>query len=156
MSAHAAIDLLNFERRFKMLLPGALEALLGLQEAMDIAQNTGYFEGTTASTGVYPPINVFEKGGDLVLVAELPGIKKEDLRLQVKGNTLRLAGERALNYGENISYHRIERNTSKFDRTLKLPINVESDQVKAEYKDGILVISLPRAEADKPRKITIQ
>ncbi len=156
MSAHAAIDLLNFERRFKMLLPGALEALLGLQEAMDIAQNTGYFEGMTTSTGVYPPINVFEKGGDLVLVAELPGIKKEDIRLQVKGNTLRLAGERALNYGENISYHRIERNTSKFDRTLKLPINVESDQVKAEYKDGILVISLPRAEADKPRKITIQ
>ncbi len=137
-------------------LSNTLDTLLALQEAMDVAQDTGYFEGTTTSTGVYPPINVFEKGGDLVLVAELPGIKKEDLQLQVKGNTLRLAGERKLNYGENTSYHRIERNTSKFDRTLKLPINVESDQVKAEYKDGILVISLPRAEADKPRQIAIQ
>jgi len=57
---------------------------------------------------------------------------------------------------ENISYHRIERNSSKFDRTLKLPINVEADQIKAEYKEGVLVIFLPRAEADKPRRITIQ
>jgi HSP20 family protein len=69
---------------------------------------------------------------------------------------LRLAGERILNYGENISYHRIERNSSKFDRTLKLPINVASDKVEAKYTDGILMISLPRAEADKPQQITIQ
>ncbi len=137
-------------------LSNTLDTLLALQEAVDVAQNTGYFEGTTTSAGVYPPINMFEKGGDLVLVAELPGNKKEDLQLQVKGNTLRLAGERKLDYGENVSYHRIERNSSTFDRTLKLPINVESEKVKAEYKDGILVISLPRAEADKPRQITIQ
>lgn len=137
-------------------LSNTLDTLLALQEAMDVAKNTGYFEGTTTSTGVYPPINVFEKEGDLVLVSELPGIKKEDLQLQVKGNTLRLSGERTLNYGENVSYHRIERKSSKFDRTLKLPINVESGHVKAEYKDGILVIFLPRAEADKPRQITIQ
>ena len=137
-------------------LSSTLDTLLALQEALDVAQDTGYFEGTTTNRGVYPPVNIFEKGGDLVLVTELPGIKKEDLHLQVKGNTVRIAGERILNYGENISYHRIERNSSKFDRTLKLPINVEVDQVKAEYKDGILVIFLSRAEADKPRRITIQ
>lgn len=137
-------------------LSSTLDTLLALQEALDVAQETGYFEGMTTSTGVYPSVNIFEKRGDLVLVAELPGIKKDDLQLQVKGNTVRLAGERVVNYGENISYHRIERNSSKFDRTLKLPINVEEDQVKAEYKDGILVIFLPRAEADKPRRIAIQ
>ncbi len=137
-------------------LSSTLNTLLALQDALDVAQDTGYFEGTTTNRGVYPPVNIFEKGGDLVLVAELPGIKKEDLQLQVRGNTVRLAGERVINYGENVSYHRIERNSAKFDRTLKLPINVESDQVKAEYKDGILVISLPRAEADKPRRIAIQ
>ncbi|MHC4320923.1 MAG: Hsp20/alpha crystallin family protein [Planctomycetota bacterium] len=137
-------------------LSNTLDTLLALQEALNVAQETGYFEGMTTSTGVYPPVNIFEKRGDLVLVAELPGIKKEDLQLQVKGNTARLSGERVVNYGENISYHRIERNSSKFDRTLKLPINVEEDQVKAEYKDGILVIFLPRAEADKPRRIAIQ
>ncbi len=139
-----------------MFLSSTLDTLLALQDALDVTQDTGYFEGATTNTGVYPPINIFEKGGDLVLVAELPGIKKEDLQLQVKGNTVRLAGERTINYGEKISYHRIERNSSKFDRTLKLPINVEADQVKAEYKDGLLVISLPRAEGDKPRRIAIQ
>jgi len=137
-------------------LSSTLDTLLALQDALDVAQDTGYFEGATTNRGVYPPVNIFEKGGDLVLVAELPGIKKEDLQLQVKGNTVRIAGERLINYGENISYHRIERNSSKFDRTLKLPINVEADQIKAEYKEGILVIFLPRAEADKPRRITIQ
>ncbi|MHC4138442.1 MAG: Hsp20/alpha crystallin family protein [Planctomycetota bacterium] len=137
-------------------LSSTLDTLLALQEALDVAQDTGYFEGATTNRGVFPSVNIFEKGGDLVLVAELPGIKKDDLQLQVKGNTVRLAGERVINYGENISYHRVERNSAKFDRTLKLPINVEADQVKAEYKDGILVIFLPRAEADKPRRIAIQ
>ncbi len=137
-------------------LSNTLDTLLALQEALDVAQDTGYFEDATTNRGVYPAVNIFEKGGDLVLVAELPGIKKEDLQLQVKGNSVRLAGERVINYGEKISYHRIERNSSKFDRTLKLPINVEADQIKAEYKDGILVVFLPRAESDKPRRIAIQ
>lgn len=139
-----------------MFLSSTLDTLLALQDALDVTQDAGYFEGATTNTGVYPSVNIFEKGGDLVLVAELPGIIKEELQLQVKGNTVRLAGERTINYGEKISYHRIERNSSKFDRTLKLPINVEADQVKAEYKDGLLVISLPRAEGDKPRQIAIQ
>ena len=137
-------------------LSSTLDTLLALQDALDIAQDTGYFEGTTTNTGVYPPVNIFEKGGDLVLVAELPGIKKEDLQLQVRGNTVRLAGERVINYGEKISYHPIERNSSNFDRTLKLPIKVEADQLRVEYKDGILMISLPRAAADKLRRIAIQ
>ncbi len=139
-----------------MLLPGALETLLGLQEAMDRTFNTGFFDGATTSRGVYPPVNIFENNDDLVLVAELPGVRKEDMNIEVKGNTIRLAGERKIEYGENVSYHRVERNSSKFDRTLKLPYNVEPGKVKAEYKDGLLVISLSRAESDKPKQITIQ
>ena len=139
-----------------MLLPGALETLLGLQEAMDRTFNTGFFDSATTSRGVYPPVNIFEKNDDFVLVAELPGVRKEDLNIEVKGNTIRLAGERTIKHGENVSYHRVERNSSRFDRTLKLPYNVESDKVKAEYKDGLLVIALSRAEADKPKQITIQ
>ena len=71
-----------------MFLSSTLDTLLALQEALDVTQDTGYFEGATTNTGVYPPVNIFEKGGDLVLVAELPGIKKADLQLQVKGNTV--------------------------------------------------------------------
>ncbi len=139
-----------------MLLPGALEALLGLQEAMGRSFNTGFFDSATTSRGVNPPVNIFEKDREMVLIAELPGVKKEDVNIEVKGNTLRLSGERTIKYGENISYHRVERNSSKFDRTLRLPINVEADKVNAEYKDGLLILSLPRAESDKPKQITIQ
>lgn len=139
-----------------MLLPGALEALLGLQEAMDRSFNTGFFDSATTSRGVNPPVNIFEKDGEMVLIAELPGVKKEDLNIEVKGNTVRLAGERIIKYGENISYHRVERNSSKFDRTLRLPVNVEADKVRAEYNHGLLILSLPRAESDKPKQIKIQ
>ncbi len=138
-----------------LLLPRTLEALLGMQETMDRTLNTGFFDNETTCRGVYPLVNIFDKNGDLVLVAELPGVKKEDLKVEVKGNTLRLAGERNIDYGKDISHHHIERNSSKFDRTLKLPVNVEPDKVKAEYKDGQLVISLARAESDKPKQITI-
>lgn len=137
-------------------LTSTLDTLLALQEAMDLAQNPAFFESATTSTGVYPPVNIFKKNEDLVLVTELPGVKKEDLNIEVKGNTLRLAGKRTIDYGNDISYHRTERNSSQFDRTVKLPINLEPNQVKAEYKDGLLVIFLTRAETDKPRQISIQ
>ncbi len=139
-----------------MLLPSVFEELLGLQEEMDRTFNTSFFDSSTSSKGVYPAVNIFEKDGEIVLVAELPGVKKEDLIIEVKGNTVRLAGERNIEYGKNVSYHRAERNSSKFDRTLRLPINIEADKVKAEYKDGLIVLSLPRAEIDKPKQITIQ
>ena len=139
-----------------MLLTSVFEDLLGLQESMDRAFDTGFFDSSTSSRGVYPAVNIFEKDGEVVLVTELPGVKREDLNIEVKGNTVRLAGERKIEYGKDVSYHRVERNSSKFDRTLRLPINIETDKVKAEYKDGILVLSLPRAEKDKPKQITIQ
>ncbi len=139
-----------------MLLTSVFEDLLGLQEAMDRTFNAGFFDSSTSNRGVYPAVNIFEKDGEMILVTELPGVKKEDMNIEVKGNTVRLAGERKIEYGKDVSYHRVERSSSKFDRTLRLPINIETDKVKAEYKDGILVLSLPRAEKDKPKQITIQ
>lgn len=139
-----------------MLPFSTLETLLRLQEALDLRRNAGFFENGTASGGVYPPVNIFQKNGDLVLVSELPGVNKNELNIEVKENILRLSGTRTIDYGKDVSYHRVERNSSKFDRTLKLPFNIESDHVKAEYKDGLLVVSLPRAESDKPKKIAIQ
>ncbi|GJQ58969.1 MAG: Hsp20/alpha crystallin family protein [Candidatus Scalindua sp. AMX11] len=137
-------------------LSNTLNTLLSLQEAMDLAQNQDFFDSATTSRGVYPPVNIFKNNGDLVLVAELPGVKKEDLHIEAKGNTIRLAGKRTIDYGKDISYHRAERSASQFDRTLELPINFDPDQVKGEYKDGLLVVFLNRAESDKPKQITIQ
>ena len=133
----------------------AFDTLLALQESMEHAMHEDYFGVNTTSRGVYPPFNIFEKGENLVLVAELPGYQKESLNLEVKGNLLRIAGERNLDYGKDVSRHRIERRSNRFDRSLKLPFRVEAEQIKAEYNNGLLVLSLPRAESDKPKQIAI-
>lgn len=132
-----------------------LDALLGLQEAMENSRNTGFFGSGTSARGVIPQINIFEKGGDLMLVTELPGFEKDAIRIEVQDDQLRLAGERRIAYSEGASLHRSERKAMKFDRTVKLPIQVEVDKIQADYQDGLLTIQLPRAEADKPRAIQI-
>ena len=104
---------------------------------------------------VAPPLNIFRKGDDFTLVAEVPGIAKSDLDIQVKGRTVRLSGFKSVKYPEQSSVHRRERLQGRFDRSITLPIEVDQDRVIAEYHDGVLTISLPRAERDKPRSIRI-
>lgn len=140
---------------FGTSLTGTLNALLTLQDAMEHARGTNYFGSSTTSAGGYPAVNILEKDDDYVAIAELPGIRKEDLNLEVKQDLLRISGERKVDYGSDCSCHRLERRSLKFDRTLKLPFQVDSDKINAEYNDGILAVLLPRAESDKPRKITI-
>ena len=132
-----------------------LDTLLALQDAMDRSMKADYFGMNTTSRGVFPTVNLFEQEDNLMLVAELPGIQKENLKLEVKNNLLRLAGERKIEYGKDLSIHRRERRSSEFDRTLRLPFAVNAEKIKAEYKNGLLAVTLPRAEADKPKKISI-
>ena len=89
------------------------------------------------------------------MLAELPGVKKEEITLEIKDNLLRIAGERKLNYNQENSFHRRERRNFKFDRTLKLPFKVDNKQIKAEINDGLLAVSLQQIEEDKPHKIAI-
>ncbi len=90
-----------------------------------------------------------------MLAAELPGIKKEELILEVREDVVRLAGARKIDYGEDCSCHRLERKGLRFDRSLKLLFRIETDKIRAEFKDGLLQVFLPRAESDKPKKIVI-
>jgi HSP20 family protein len=106
-----------------------------------------------ASAGAYPPLNVFRQGDDIVLITELPGIRKSDLDIRVKGNTIRIAGSKAVHYGAAGALHRRERLAGRFDRAITLPVEVDADRVKAEYRDGILALYLPRAERDKPKSM---
>ena len=110
---------------------------------------------SSAAAAAYLPLNIFRKGDDLVLIAEVPGISKSELDVQVKGRTIRLAGTKAVKYGENVSLHRRERLAGRFDRSVTLPVEVDTDGVKAECRDGLLALFLPRAERDKPRSIQI-
>lgn len=106
--------------------------------------------------GVFPPVNVFEDGNSIYVVAELPGVDPNELDISVQGDSLTLRGERVLDIeGEESSYHRRERPAGKFSRTITLPDTVNTDKVQAAYKLGILKITLPKAEEAKPRKISV-
>ena len=133
----------------------AFDTLFKMQNALEASLNTDFFGFDTMERGSNFRINLFENDSDLVLIAEIPGIKKEEVKIEVRDNMIRLYGQRSIEYPEESVVHRAERHSIKFDRTLELPIKVDTDQVKAEYRDGILKISLPRAEADKPRRIAV-
>jgi HSP20 family protein len=129
--------------------------LPGLQDALETFRTSGWLQSSPSGSGSYPPLNIFRKGDDLILIAEVPGISKSDLELQVKGRTIRLSGTKQVKYAENASLHRRERLTGRFDRSVTLPVEIDPDGVKAECRDGILALFLPRAEQDKPRSIKI-
>jgi HSP20 family protein len=138
-----------------MLLPDPFEALFNLQRALDTFQQSDWLERSTTGTGPYPPVNVFRKGDDFVILAELPGVKKSDLDIQVKDQVIRIAGTKAIEYGEKASLHRRERSTGRFNRTFTIPVRIDAERIKAECRDGVLALYLPRAEQDKPKSIKI-
>jgi HSP20 family protein len=137
------------------LFPDPFNTLLGLQEALEAFRTSGWLQSSPSGGGSYPPLNVFRKGDDLVMIAEVPGIGRSDLDVQVKGNTIRLSGAKTVKYGDKASVHRRERLSGRFDRSITLPVQVDAEGVKAECRDGILAVFLPRAERDKPRSIKI-
>jgi HSP20 family protein len=90
-----------------------------------------------------------------VAVIELPGVAKSDLEIQAKESTIRVSGKKTIQYGEKASVHRRERLAGSFDRTITLPVRIDPDRIKAEFRNGILALFIPRAESDKPRVIAI-
>lgn len=131
------------------------EALFAFQRALDARMASDWMGGGTAAIGSFPSINVFQKGDDFVAVVELPGVDKNDLEIEAKENTIRIRGRKTIAYGEQASVHRRERISGVFDRTLSVPIRIEPDSIEAEYRDGVLALFVPRAEADKPRSIKV-
>ena len=113
------------------LYPDPFEALAQFQRALDSFRTSGWLDAGPSGGGAYPPVNVFRKGDDVVIVTEVPGVRKEDLQIQVKGNTIRIAGSKSVQYGERISLHRRERMAGSFDRTVTVPVQVDADNVRA-------------------------
>ncbi len=105
----------------------------------------------------YPAMNVWTNGDGAIVTAELPGIDLDTLEISVHNDTLTLSGERKPEgLGEGEAYHRRERSYGQFKRAFQLPFQVASDKVEASYDKGVLQITLPRTEADKPRKIQVR
>jgi HSP20 family protein len=105
-----------------------------------------------------PRINLTDDGEKFVVSALLPGVPVENLEMTVQSNTLTLAGERKGQDAEEASatWHRKERGSGKFLRTIELPVDVDPDKVSAEYRNGILKVTLPKAEAAKPKRIEVK
>jgi HSP20 family protein len=107
--------------------------------------------------GVWSPIvDVSEDKDNVIVKAEMPGMKKEDVKISIQDNVLTLKGEKKQEKEEkDANYHRIERSYGSFSRSFTLPTSVKADKVKASYKDGVLNITLPKTEEAKPKEIPV-
>ena len=114
----------------------------------------GPFESTFAKT--FPPLNIWEDEQNVYAEAEVPGMKMDNLEVLVSGNELTIKGERVSEEGAELTYHRRERGIGTFTRVLHLPVGIDSSRVEASLHDGVLTITLPKAEASKPRKIAVK
>jgi HSP20 family protein len=139
-----------------MTLADPFDALFVLQRALDARRETNWLQDATTSRGPFPPINVFQQGDDILAIIELPGVNKDDLQVQAKENTIRISGKKTIDYSDGISVHRRERISGEFDRTLTIPVQIDPDAIRAEYRDGVLALFLPKAESAKPRTIKIK
>jgi HSP20 family protein len=114
----------------------------------------GYAE---LAAGVFPPMNVTQDSEKFYVRAEVPGIKASELSISAVKNRLSIAGKREIpNEHERASYHRKERPEGAFNRTLTLPTELDVERIDARYADGILTLELPKAEAAKPRLISVK
>ena len=103
-----------------------------------------------------PVVDIVDNDANYVIKAELPGIDKKDITIDVKDRILTLKGERSSeNEAKEDKYSRRERTYGKFERTFILPTNVDSESIKADYKDGVLAIDIPKPEEKKPKTITV-
>jgi HSP20 family protein len=105
-----------------------------------------------------PAVDVHEDSESVSLSAELPGVKREDIEIQVDGNVLTVRGERKLAQREEEGrrFHRVERSYGSFARQFHLPSNIDATQIDAQLSDGILTVRLPKKQEQKPRKIEVK
>ena len=120
----------------------------------DFAQDYPVFGGAGAM--VWPPINVWEENDQFILEAAVPGLKMEQLEILCQGRDLTLRGQRQDPGDLQDTYQRRERFTGTFTRSLSLPADIDTSQIRATLEDGILQIAIPKAETARPRRIEVK
>ena len=135
-------DLLNTQREYDRLFREAFSPF------------TGDSEMSTRTWA--PPVDIYETGDNIVLKAELPGVDPKDVEIRVEDSTLFLKGERKFEKEvKEENYHRVERSYGSFARSFSLPNSIAADKVVAEYKNGMLTLTMPKREEAKPKTIRI-
>ncbi len=108
------------------------------------------------ATGVFPSVNLTEDAEHYYVRAELPGMKATDLDIQVTGRSLAIAGERTIHSeGDEVRYHRKERESGRFSRIVTLPGDIDPDKVEATMTNGLLTVAIAKSEAAKPKQIAV-
>lgn len=136
----------------------AVNELVRLQGELDSLQRSpgSEFSFGPSAAGVYPPINVFrDPNGNVVVRAELPGLRPEDITVTCEQRRLTISGERKPESAEN-GYHRRERPYGRFSRSIQLPADSDIDRAAAKFNQGVMTLSIPQAGAAKTRQISVQ
>jgi len=132
------------------------EGLLRLQEELDRFFGKPLFDLGLTGPNVFPLVNVFTDKDGFVVQAEVPGVKTEHLNVQIDPGRLTISGERTLGTGKDVSYHRRERRYGSFSRVIQLPRDLDPEQARAEYRNGLLTVRIPKHSAAKPRQIEVR
>jgi HSP20 family protein len=112
--------------------------------------------GRSAGRRWAPAVDLLEREDSLVLKADLPGLREEDVQLEVRENVLTISGERKADFeGKQNGYYRVERAYGRFARSLTLPEGVDADKIDASFDNGVLEVTIPKPEERKPRRIEI-
>jgi HSP20 family protein len=129
----------------------------------DLGRLTGGWSGgttpeTTFASGVWaPPVNIAETEDNYTITAELPGLNKDDIKVTYQNGILTIQGERKEEKEDkNKDWHRVERVYGTFERSFRLPMPVRAEQIQAEFKDGVLTLTVPKAEEAKPKQIEVK
>ena len=137
----------------------ALGRLSNLREELDslfeLPFLTNFGSPTQLFSGWSPALDLYQNKDNVTAVVELPGMQKEDIEISLHEGMLTISGERKEQTTENDKAERSERYVGKFRRSITLPTRVDASKVSATYKDGILTVTLPKAEEAKPRQIQV-
>jgi HSP20 family protein len=131
--------------------------LLALQHELERAfENPPGWDLGVSGRGVFPPVNVFGDADGCVVRLEVPGVAPEHLSIESQGRTLTIKGKREVTAPAGGGFHRRERATGEFSRSIRLPEDVDPGRAEATYKHGILIVRIPKNEAAKARQITVK
>jgi HSP20 family protein len=143
-----------FNRRFYS--PSMWNEMERIQREMNQLFDTS-FTNWSPSQAEFPAIALWSGQEGAIISTEVPGVKPEDIDINVLGQTVTISGTREPDkMNEEVQYHRHERQSGRFTRSIELPYTVDSNHVQASFEKGVLYINLPRTESEKPKKITVK
>ncbi len=134
-----------------------MREMMTLREAMDRLFDDAFTRPVNVNGLGAPAIDLYQTNNDVVIKAALPGLKADDVQISITGDMLTLKGEfKQDNEVKEATYHIKEQRFGSFERSVMLPTEVQSDKAKADFENGVLTVTLPKAEQVKPRTITVK